>query len=145
MPTSRIKIDVPFATEAEVVELVTLFESCELPYERWTHRAHIAVASVYLRRFTLEEATDRARRLIPQFNLTRGDPNGYHETITVLFMRLVEREMRVAPAAELATFVNDLAGRFQLRWLLRYYSPDLLWSTEARSGFVPPDLCPLDF
>jgi hypothetical protein len=145
MPASRNKIDIPFATEAEVVELVNLFEACELPYERWTHRAHLAVASVYLRRFALEEATDRARRFIPRFNLTRGDPNGYHETITVLFMRLIEREMRIAPGAELATFVNDLTGRFQVGWLLRYYSPGLLWSAEARAGFVPPDLRPLDF
>ena len=143
--SSHLKINIPFATQAEVIELVNLFESCELPYERWTHRAHIAVAAIYLRRFSLEEATDRARRFIPQYNLTRGDPNGYHETITILFMRLVEREMRVAPTAELASFVNDLAGRFQLGWLLRYYSSDLLWSDKARAGFVMPDLRPLDF
>src|SRR5437763_3346266 len=114
---SRLKIDSSFATDAEVLELVRLFESCELPFERWTHRAHLAVAAVYLQRYPLNDATDRARRFIPQYNVTCGDPGGYHETITVLFMRLVEREMRMAPADDLATFVNDLAERFQLAWL----------------------------
>ncbi len=145
MAAPRLKIDIPFATNSEVGELVRLFESCELPYERWTHRAHIAVAAVYLNRFSLDEGTTRARHFINQYNVARGDPSGYHETITVLFMRLVEREMRIAPTADLATFVNDLAGRFPLGWLLRYYSPELLWSAEARADFIPPDLRRLDF
>jgi len=60
-------------------------------------------------------------------------------------MRLVEREMRVVPARETAALINDLADRFQISWLLRYYSPERLWSAEARAAFVPPDLQALDF
>ena len=53
--------------------------------------------------------------------------------------------MGITLAADLASFVNDLAEWFPLRWLLRYYSPELLWSAEARADFVPPDLQRLDF
>jgi hypothetical protein len=142
---SRYKIDIPFTTDSEVLDLVRQFESCELPYERWTHRAHLAVAVVYLQRYPFSEAIERARTAITRYNQTRGDPAGYHETITVMFMRLVEREMRVAAAGEWAMFVNDLAQRFQLSRLLRYYSAELLRSAEARARFLPPDLQPLDF
>ena len=68
-----------------------------------------------------------------------------HETITVLFMRLVARELRVARPADLAAFVNDLADRFRVDALLVYYSRDRLFSPAAVTGFVDSDLRPLDF
>jgi hypothetical protein len=142
---ARTKIDLPFATEADIAEMVRLFESCELPYERWTHRAHMAVAAFYLGRYPLSEAIARARDGIRRYNVARGDPAGYHETITVVFMRLVASELAADPPDGVAGLVNDLAGRCQNDWLYRYYSRDRLWSAEARAAFVPPDLRPLDF
>jgi len=138
------KPDPPFTSDAEIAELVRLFESCDLPGERWTHRAHLAVAASYLRRYPLPEATDRARTHIRRYNASRGNHTGYHETITVLFMRLVADGMRANPTG-LAVFVNDLAGRFPVRRLLDYYSAERLWSAEARARFVGPDVRPLDF
>jgi hypothetical protein len=138
------KPDPPFASDAEVADLVRLFESCELPGTRWTHRAHLAVAASYLRCYPLSGATDRARVHIRRYNESRGNHTGYHETVTVLFLRLVARELRSDPPT-LSAFVNDLAGRFPTDWLLGYYSRDRLWSAEARAGFLEPDLRPLDF
>jgi hypothetical protein len=138
------KPDPPFTSAAEIAELVRLFESCQLPGEGWTHRAHLAVAATYLRAYPLPEATNRARAHIRRYNESRGNHTGYHETITVLFMRLVARELKVDPA-DLAGFVNGLAGRFAVDGLYAHYSKDRLWSAEARAGFVEPDLRPLDF
>jgi hypothetical protein len=138
------KADPPFTSAAEIAELVRLFESCQLPGERWTHRAHLAVAATYLRAYPLPEATDRARAHIRRYNESRGNQTGYHETITLLFMRLVARELETGPA-DLTTFVNDLARRLTVDCLYGYYTRDRLWAAEARSGFVKPDLRPLDF
>jgi hypothetical protein len=138
------KPDPPFTSDAEIAEVVRLFESCELPGARWTHRAHLAVAASYLRCYPLSEATDRARTHIRQYNESRGNLTGYHETVTALFLRLVARELRTNPPV-LCAFVNDLAGRFPVVWLLGYYSRDRLWSDEARATLVEPDLRPLDF
>jgi hypothetical protein len=138
------KPDPPFTSDAEVADLVRLFESCELPGVRWTHRAHLAVAATYLQRYPLPEATERARTHIRRYNESRGNWTGYHETVTALFMRLVACDLVAAPA-DLARFVNELAGRFPPDWLLGYYSRDRLWSDAARAGFVEPDLKPLDF
>jgi hypothetical protein len=138
------KPDPPFASDTEVAELVRLFESCQLPGERWTHRAHLAVAATYLRSYPLPDAIDRARMHIRRYNASRGNHTGYHETITVLFMRLVARELEPDPP-DLAGFVNGLAGRFPMDWILGYYTKDRLWSAAARAGFIEPDLRPLDF
>jgi hypothetical protein len=145
MSATTPKPDPPFGSEAEIAELVRLFESCDLPGVRWTHRAHLAVATTYLLCYPLPEATDRARTHIRRYNESRGNHTGYHETITVLFLRLVARELAAAAPVELAGFVNDLAGRFPTDWLLGYYSRDRLWSDAARAGFVDPDVKPLDF
>jgi hypothetical protein len=136
------KIDMPFASDTDIDDMVRLFESCDLPGERWTHRAHLAVAATYVSRYPLSEATDRARTNIRRYNESRGNKIGYHETITVLFMRLVARELGQGSRA---VIVNDLAGRCRLDWLLGYYSSQRLWSAEARAEFVDPDLRPLDF
>ena len=141
---SAAKIDHPFTSEAEIDEMVGLFESCQLPGERWTHRAHLAVAATYLGRYPLPEATDRARVHIRRYNESRGNSTGYHETITVLFMRLLAREVR-SNHRRRAELVNDLAARCRVDWLLGYYSRDRLWSDAARADFVLPDLRPLDF
>ena len=45
-------------------ELVRQFESCELPFEQWTHRSHVRVAYVYLSRHPFNEAMDRIRDAI---------------------------------------------------------------------------------
>jgi hypothetical protein len=141
---STPKIDHPFTSDAEIDEMVRLFESCELPGERWTHRAHLAVAATYLDRYPLSEATDRVRTHIRRYNESRGNTTGYHETITVVFMRLVARELQKALETR-ARLVNELAMRCRVEWLLEYYSGDRLWSVQARADFVEPDLRPLDF
>jgi hypothetical protein len=79
------------------------------------------------------------------YNRTRGDPAGYHETITVVFMRLVARELATAGPGEVVNVVNDLTARCTVSWLYQYYSPERLWSAEARAGLVAPDLRPLEF
>ena len=141
---SERKPDPQFTSDVEIAELVRLFESCELPGIRWTHRAHLAVAASYLQCYPLSEATDRARIHIRRYNESRGNLTGYHETVTVLFLRLVARELRTNPPS-LSEFVNDMAGRFPMDCLLGYYSRERLWSNEARAAFVEPDLRPLDF
>ena len=142
----REKIDHPFASDAEVAEMVAQFEECVLPYSRWTHRAHLGVALSYLAAYPFAVALGRVRHHIPLYNRTCGDPDGYHETITLLFMRRAAQYLREAPGpVSLAAAVEELAGACDMRWPLRHYSPERLWSAEARAGWVEPDREPLGF
>lgn len=143
---SRAKIDVPFADDADVRAMVVAFEACRWPYARWTHRAHLGVAACYLRDYPFAEAVARVRRHIPLYNAASGgDPNGYHDTITVLFMRGMHHFLRTHPAVMLTEAVEEMARRCDMTWPLRYYSHERLWSPEARAGWVEPDREPLNF
>jgi hypothetical protein len=142
---SREKIDTPFASDVSVAEVVAAFEACTLPYPRWTHRAHLAVAAVFVTRWPFADALARARHHIDLYNRTCGDPDGYHETLTVLFLRRVAAEVRVQGSRSLADLVNELTTRCDMTWPLRHYSAEVLWSAVAKAGWVEPDREPLDF
>src|SRR5262249_25913485 len=131
--------------DEEIFDLVAQFEKCTWPYKRWTHRAHLAVAAAYLRKYSLAEATERMRRGIQLYNRTCGDPDGYHETITIPFMHLIFHRLHaLSDKQSLARFVDKLFAQFPLCSLLAYYSAECLWSPTAKAGWVPPDLMPFD-
>ena len=147
----RVKVDIPFQSDAEINELVRTFEAQTWPYERWTHRAHLAIATYYLQQYDFDEATARIRQNINRYNHACGNPDGYHETITIVFMRLVawilSEEIIPAPSRpnSMADLVNRLADTYDMDFLLTYYSRERLWSQEARSRWLEPDQKPLDF
>jgi hypothetical protein len=136
----RPKIDTVFQTEEEIRELVAQFESCCWPYERWTHRAHLAVAVWYLSHYPLDEATERMRRGLQSYNRLVGDPAGYHETVTVFYMQAIHRVLERPEEASVPAIVEELHRRFHLAWLMEHYSPAVLWSAQARDHWVEPDL-----
>jgi hypothetical protein len=139
------KADVPLTTDADIEELVAAFEECSLPYSQWTHRAHLAVALVYLTRYRYDLALDRVRTHINLYNRTRGKPDGYHETITVLHMwrvaKYLAEQVEPPPLVAALDALTELCGK---GWTARYYSPERLASPEARAGWVEPDREPLD-
>jgi hypothetical protein len=63
-------------------DFVAAFESCRLSRQEWTHTAHIRMAWIYLHRGCLPAATDQARTGIQRLNASRGNLEGYHETMT---------------------------------------------------------------
>jgi hypothetical protein len=145
--SSTKKVDVPFRDDGEIAEMVEQFEAGTWPHERWTHRAHLAVAISYLRQYAFEEAVARARRNIQEYNRIQGEAKGYHETITLLFMRRVRSWLEREGAGEMgiARIVEELFLVLDMRWPLAYYSEERLWSAEARREWVEPDLRGLDF
>lgn len=144
-PKRRKKIDVPFADDEEIADFVRRFELRLWPYERWTHRAHLAVAVWYLRQTPFEGALARARHHIQLYNRTCGEPDGYNETVTVLFLRLVARRLQARAGATAAELVAELAATYGIDWALTHYSAALLWSPEAKARWAEPDLKPMDF
>lgn len=141
----EVVIDTPFTTDAEIEELVAEFEAGRLPSHRWSHRAHLAVAVVYLTREWFDYALDRIRRHINLHNHARGNPGGYHETITVLHMRRIAAYLRTrAEPPTLVQAVEEVYALCNGRWLSAHYSPERLASAEARRSWVEPDLAPLE-
>src|SRR3954453_23513184 len=121
-----------------------------LPKAEWTHEAHLASTTYILTRRPDVDIDKQLPNIVRRYNESVGgvndDTQGYHETITRVFLRGVRLFLREADAKEpLHELVNELLlspmGRRD--WPLRFYSPALLFSAEARRNFVPPDVAAL--
>lgn len=136
-----------FHSDAEIEHVGEGLVARTLPRCEWTHEAHLA-ASVYLllRRPDIDldkELPGLIRRYNESVGGTNSDTEGYHETITRLFLHGVRQFlMNEDLARPLYELVNALlllpAGRRD--WPLAFYSPVRLFSVEARRHFVEPDL-----
>src|SRR5687768_2946386 len=107
------------------------FEDLTLPFEEWTHRAHVKVAYAYLRRHPFDEALDRMRTGVKAYNARHGVPegptSGYNETTTHAFMHLVLATMRAYaqthPAPDAEAFCDAHPQLMTKHALRLFYSP----------------------
>jgi len=136
-----------FHSDAEVEHIGEGLLERTLPRAEWTHEAHLAATTYLLLRRPDIDVDEELPGLIRRYNESVGgvnsDTEGYHETITLLFLRGVRLFLMEADASDpLHELVNELLlspmGRRD--WPLRFYSPELLLSVEARRHFVDPDL-----
>ncbi|MDQ3818301.1 MAG: hypothetical protein M3362_11580 [Acidobacteriota bacterium] len=140
----------PYSKLSEVESLVARFESCMLPREEWTHRAHLTVALWYLVQHEEAEAEELIRAGIQRFNHASGilttRTSGYHETITLFYIRVIRNYLRGANASDsVFNLVNGLIETYGDRNLpFEYYSRERLMSPGARMSWVEPDLKRLD-
>ena len=123
--------------------------ACTLPKAEWTHEAHIAATCwLILERPDIAPERDLPA-LIRRYNISTGGVNdatqGYHETITQLFIRTLRATLAGGEGRGLAERVNAVLQGPEGRrdWPLRFYSRALLFSPEARLGWVEPDMAAL--
>jgi hypothetical protein len=140
---STVRADDGFAVllTDEDEEFLARFEACTLPEIEWTHLAHIRVAWTCLNLGLAETALERIRQGILEYN-TRvlGRRHKYHETVTVAFVQIVAGQMRKGESwDEFKIRIDDLLDP-ESPILLRFYSSERLFSSEARESFVEPDL-----
>jgi hypothetical protein len=137
-----------FHTTDDIEAFIHEFEACTLSKSRWTHHGHLVVALWYLTRHTPEETLDIVRRRIRAYNEATGTPNtdseGYHETLTRLFLggvaaHIAEHRSEPLPASLAAMLQSPLSNK---DWPLRYYSRKRLFSVAARHHWLEPDHAP---
>lgn len=143
---------VPFASDAEVEAIGLGLLDRTLPKPHWTHAAHFAAAAWIIReRPDLAPERDMPG-IIRAYNAATGGENtdtaGYHETITQASLRAAraflatlsaDTPLHAACNALLASPLGDKG------WPLAYWSREVLFSVEARRGWVDPDQQPLPF
>ena len=136
-----------FKSDAEIEHLGEGLLACTLPRAEWTHEAHLAATTYLLLRRPDVDLDKELPGIIRRFNESVGgvnsDTEGYHETITRVFLHGVRLFLAEAdPNAPLHELVNELLlspmGRRD--WPLRFYSPARLFSVDARRNFVAPDV-----
>jgi len=132
---------------AEIESVVHGFQWCTLPRERWTHAAHLTVALWYHLRVPWPDAERLIRSGIKRFNAAHGivttPTGGYHETMTLFWIRMVRNYLDDVRGQKLSILVlyNGMLDRYGCKELpLEYYSRERLFSVEARANWVEPDL-----
>jgi len=139
-----------FRSDAEIEHLGEGLVARTLSRPEWTHEAHLAATAYLLLRRADIDLDEELPDIIRLFNESVGgvnsDTEGYHETITRVFLHGVRLFLAEADLAEpLEDLVNQLLlspmGRRD--WPLRFYSPERLFSVEARRHFVAPDVAAL--
>jgi hypothetical protein len=126
----------------EIESFIRAFEDCSLPNSEWNHAKHLIMALWYIRRHGRDEATTLIREGIRRYNECQGNLNGYHETITLAWVAVIEqflatRDRDVAVSALIAELLEVCGER---DYLLRFYSRERLFSDEARRRWVTPDV-----
>jgi hypothetical protein len=139
-----------FTSDAEIVRIGDGLMARTLPRADWTHEAHLAATTYLLLRRPDIDVDKALPGIIRAYNESVGgvnsDSEGYHETITRAFLRGLRLFLAEADIDEpLHELVNELLlspmGRRD--WPLRFYSPERLFSVEARREFAPPDVAAL--
>lgn len=139
-----------FHSDAQIERVGEGLLARSLPRDEWTHEAHLAATTYLLLKRRDIEIDKELPGIIQRYNESVGgvnsDTEGYHDTITRLFLSGVRLFLlEVDRSAPLFGLVNELLlspmGRRD--WPLRFYSPGRLFSVEARRRFIDPDLRPL--
>ena len=135
---------------ADIDDLAARFAAAAIPRAEWTHEAHLVMGAWHVDRFGAAGALARLRAGIRRLNEANGGVNsateGYHETITAAYVRLLAQGLAAqgsdAPLSDriAALLASPLADKTVLS---RHYSRELLMSPRARAEWVPPDREPL--
>lgn len=133
-----------FESEAELDALLEAFEAAKIPNECWTHRDHVAVATLILLQ---RGGMDEIRAGIQKLNAANGvevtPTGGFHETITFTWTILIGHYITFLEGSRLEVVNAAIDAFTDKAKLLEYYSRDRIMSPEARYGWVEPDLKPL--
>ncbi len=133
----------PFTDDNEILDLVRRFESCEINPAEFRHYQHLTVALWYVRQFPYDIASEKLRAGIRKLAAAYGKA-GYHETITLFWLRVVGDFVTAAGAGAICDLANRLAAAHHDKDLIRqFYSEELITSPAAKAGWVEPDLKPL--
>ncbi len=116
-----------------------------LPKSDWTHEAHLAACAWLVLERPDISLEAQLPGIIRSYNLAVGgvndDTQGYHETLTQLYIIGVRRFLDSCTEDGLLARVNALlsSAMAQRDWPFRFYSREVLFSPAARRGWVEPD------
>src|SRR5829696_9018978 len=108
------------------VAFARAFEAGAITPAQFDHVAHVRVAWVYLQETaSVDEALSQMRDAIRRFAAAAGVPQKYHETITVLWMRVLADARAAGASGELSGVLREHPALADKDLPLQYYSRQL--------------------
>jgi hypothetical protein len=125
-------------------ELTRALKRGEIANQDFHHASHLHIAWVYLlESSSVRQAADKMRDTLRRFAVAAGKPEKYHETITLFWVHLFSRAYGRSRGERLEDIVHANPQLLEKNFPLVYYSAERLFSHEARTSWVEPDLKPL--
>ncbi|MDZ4699301.1 MAG: hypothetical protein SH809_06330 [Rhodothermales bacterium] len=110
----------------------------------FNHEAHVRLAYVYLAEADVESAVQRMRDALLAFLDHHNLPLAkFHETLTRSWILALRHFMNKAGSESATDFIARHPELLDAGIMLTHYSAQALFSDEARSAFVEPDLDPI--
>jgi hypothetical protein len=126
-------------------QFVRAFEQCRLPPGTFHHADHIRLAWIYVCRHGSEGAEARLLTGLRKMALQANAPQKFLHTATIAWTRLVAAAQCKNPEMKIfEDWVKRHAHLLDRTLLCAYYSAGRLETEAARSGWLEPDLAPLD-
>lgn len=128
------------------MDIVNGFISRTLDKSLWTHEAHLITAIWFLLQYEPDDALCRIKSGIIAYNLSIGGDNtgknGYHETITILWWRLIHLFVQQHRHFSFEDMCDAfLSSPYSSRDIgYNFYTKERLLSSEARSRYLTPDI-----
>ncbi|UJR22424.1 hypothetical protein I4U23_025484 [Adineta vaga] len=130
------------------IQFLDDFQTGVLPFEQWTHAAHIRMAYLVCKSSrNFDEALAKIRQGIQHFNGIHASKLtvGFHETMTQLWTTLVWNATQKCDSSvsDSNIFLVQNSNLLNSSLWKEYYSPGLMFSTDAKRSFISPDLKPI--
>jgi hypothetical protein len=120
------------------------FEAQAIAPSQFNHEAHVRLAYVYLADHDVESAVRRMREALLNFIEHNGIPRSkFHETITRAWVLAVRHFMDRSASSSATDFLAKNPELLDSKIMLTHYSASVLFSSDARTSFVEPDLDPI--
>jgi hypothetical protein len=131
-------------TEADI-EFKNQMEACDFSPTEFNHRAHLRLAYNYLTENSADRSSELMRDTLNRFLVHNGvDPSKFHETLTRAWILAVHHFMnRTGNSGSADEFIDNNPEMLDTRIMMTHYSAEVLFSDEARTAFVQPDLDPI--
>lgn len=118
------------------------FEAGIIQPADFSHKEHIRLAYIYLCKHDPEIAHQKTRAAIQKFlSHHRIDASHYHETLTRSWIFAVNYFMsKSSSTISAADFIAQNPALLNKDIMLTHYSKDILFSAQARTVFIKPNL-----
>ncbi|MCO7223428.1 hypothetical protein [Pleionea sp. CnH1-48] len=123
---------------------LTQFENQTLDPVHFDHLGHLRLAWLYLNDYDLETATHKVCTGIKAYAESLGAHQKFHLTITHSLVQIMASRMSQTTDTNWTSFVeqnSDLVND-ALSILMRHFSKEYLFSDQARTTLVTPDIKP---
>jgi hypothetical protein len=136
-------------TEEEIDAFLSAFEAGTLPKEEFTHAGHLTAGACYVHMLDEAGAISHMRLCVRRFNEAVGgkntDTGGYHETITVFWIKMLAALRALHPEISRADFAAHAVETYRNRRdvFRDFYDFDVLTSVEARRNWIEPPVKPI--